>query len=92
MIPSGISPAIVAMSKHSTAKSGFRWTCPYCGASRLNRSPDDDGSSNAVVALRTHVQASDGAEHGPKNEFPGSFSDLTLADHVVPAGQGASGR
>lgn len=61
---------------------GHEWTCPYCGKSRLNKSGDEAGLENAIVALRTHIIASDGAEHGPVNEFPRDEM-LDLSEHVV---------
>ena len=63
-------------------RGGFEWTCPYCGASRLNKSEDDSGRANAIAALRTHIQASEGTGHGPKNEFP-TDRPLTLSEHVT---------
>lgn len=61
--------------------SGYRWTCPFCGESRLNTSDGERAEANAISALRTHIVASDGADHGPRNEFP-SDVPLTLSDHV----------
>lgn len=67
---------------------GFRWECPLCGMSRLNASKDESGEKNALAALRTHIIASDGTEHGPKNEYPADFDHETLAEHVVRVDRG----
>ena len=64
-------------------RGGFRWDCPFCGTSRLNASDDASGKQNAIAALRTHIVASDGGEHGPKNEYPADFDPRELAEHVV---------
>jgi hypothetical protein len=61
-------------------EGGYEWTCPYCGQSRTNSSNGEDGETNAIKALRTHIVASDGDDHGPRNELP--TDDLTLSDHV----------
>lgn len=70
------------MTNHSAPRGGFRWTCPYCGASRLNKSRESK-EENAIAALRTHILASDGSEHGPTNEYPDEYGSLTFSDHVV---------
>lgn len=62
---------------------GWEWTCPYCERSRVNISTGEDGEKNAIAALRTHIMASDGAEHGPRNEFPAHLEGLELTDYVV---------
>lgn len=62
---------------------GYEWTCPFCGKSRLNSSAGGSGRQNAIAALRTHVLASDGDGHGPRNEPPGELDSLTLSEHVV---------
>lgn len=62
---------------------GYRWTCPFCGKSRTNTSTGEAGKSNAVAALRTHIIASDGADHGPKNEYPADADQHTLSEHVT---------
>ena len=67
----------------SSARTGYEWRCPICSKSRLNASDDESGRENAVVALRTHVVASDGADHGPRHEYPARFDAESLADHVV---------
>lgn len=64
-------------------EEGYRWTCPICGKSRLNRSNGDEGEENAIAALRTHVMASDGAGHGPLNEYPAEFEREKLTNHVL---------
>lgn len=61
---------------------GYRWTCPYCGTSRVNVVEDEAGQRHALTALRTHITASDGAEHGPRNELPTDFDEVTLSEHV----------
>ena len=61
--------------------SGYRWTCPYCGTSRITTSSGEEGEKNAMAALRTHIHASDGDGHGPRNSFPPEF--LALSEHVV---------
>lgn len=65
------------------AIAGYRWTCPFCGASRLNTSEVGAGMENAVKALQTHVMASSDDEHGARNEFPPDFDSLDLAAYVV---------
>lgn len=70
------------MSNHSAPRGGFRWTCPYYGASRLNKSGESE-EENAIAALRAHILATDGSEHGPTNEYPDECGFLTLSDHVV---------
>lgn len=70
------------MAGQPTPREGFRWECPYCGASRVNGSDHESGEANAIAALRTHVVASDGAKHGPRNEFPADFDTVELADYV----------
>lgn len=67
----------------STTRAGYEWRCPICGTSRLNASEGESGLGNAVAALRTHVIASDDAEHGPRHEYPATFDAESLADHVV---------
>ena len=67
---------------HSAAREGYRWTCPFCGTSRLNASDEESGRRNALVALRTHVLASVEDGHGPRNEYPDGYDDVTLADHL----------
>lgn len=62
-------------------EDGYRWTCPLCGTSHLNTSDGERAKENAIVALRTHIVASDGGNHGPRNEFPPD-TPLTLSDHV----------
>lgn len=68
---------------HSVERDGFRWTCPFCGLSRLNPSGEGYGEQNAVTALRAHVLASVGDGHGPRNELPDGFDEQSLSDHVV---------
>lgn len=67
----------------SVSRDGFRWTCPFCGTSRLNTSGADSGEQNGVAALRSHVLASEGADHGPVDAYPAGFDPDTLSDHVV---------
>lgn len=67
----------------STPCGGFQWTCPFCGTSRLNAAADESGRENALVALRTHIVASDGADHGPRHDYPPEFDHGRLPDHVV---------
>lgn len=71
------------MTERPAPRGGFRWECPFCGTSRLNTSEDRSGEENALAALRTHILASDGIEHGPKNEYPADFDPGALAEHVV---------
>lgn len=66
---------------------GYEWTCPYCGTSRVNVSEDEAGERYAIAALRTHIVASDGAEHGPRNELPTDFDEVTLAENVEQVGE-----
>lgn len=68
--------------KGTSPSGGYEWTCPYCGKSRLNRSDDEAGLENAKKALRTHIIASDDADHGPRNAFP-SDEMVDLSEHVV---------
>lgn len=71
------------MKEQPVPGGGFRWECPRCGMSRLNASEDASGEENALAAVRTHIVASDGTEHGPKNEYPADFEPGTLVEHVV---------
>lgn len=71
------------MATLHTPRDGFKWECPYCGASRINASDNGSGEANAITALRTHIVASDGVEHGPRYEFPADFDTVELADYVV---------
>ena len=64
---------------------GYRWTCPFCGESTVNKSTGEFGWRSAETALGTHLVASDGAEHGPRYEFPREMDELELADHVERA-------
>lgn len=61
---------------------GYEWTCPFCGKSRISTAGGEAGEQNAIAALRSHILASVGADHGPRNELPPTGS-LTLSDHVV---------
>lgn len=63
------------------SKAGYRWTCPFCGTSRLNITTGEDGEGNAIAALRAHIYASAGDGHGPHNAFPSEF--LALSEHVI---------
>jgi len=65
---------------------GYRWTCPFCGESTVNKSTGEFGWRNAETALRTHLVATDGADHGPRYEFPLGMDDLELAEHVDRVG------
>lgn len=71
------------MTGRPSPRGGYRWECPYCGASRLNTSEEESGEENAIAALRTHIVASDGADHGPENEYPADYDAVDLAEHVV---------
>lgn len=59
-------------------EAGYRWTCPFCDTSRVNTTTDEE---NAIIALRAHIQASDGDGHGSRNSFPSG--SLALSEHVV---------
>lgn len=76
------------MTHRRAPRGGFRWECPFCGTSRLNASDDESGQDNALAALRTHIVASDGIEHGPKNEYPVDFDPGTLAEHMERVDRG----
>lgn len=71
------------MTNDPTPRGGFRWECPFCGTSRLNASEHESGEENAISALRTHVIASDDADHGPTGEYPAGFDPGDLADHLA---------
>ena len=75
------------MTNHPVPREGFRWTCPYCGASRLNKSGESE-EENAVAALRAHILATDGSEHGPKNEYPDGYGSFTPSDYVRRVARG----
>lgn len=79
------TPGDGSISHPNTTSEGYEWTCPYCGKSQLNKSVGQSGKQNAIAALRTHVVASDGDEHGPRNELPPDES-LRLSDHVRRVG------
>lgn len=51
--------------------------------SRLNAAVDESEGANAIAALRSHIIASGGTEHGPQNEHPADYDTLDLAEHVV---------
>lgn len=67
--------------KPDVTEGGYRWSCPFCGTSRLNSSDGERAKENSIAALRSHIIASDGTSHGPRNEFPPD-APLTLSDHV----------
>lgn len=71
------------MTDRPASRGGFRWECPFCGQTRLNRSEDGAGEENAITALRTHIISSDGDEHGPRNEYPPGFDPRVLPEHVI---------
>lgn len=71
------------MTDDPVPRGGFRWKCPLCGKSRLNATEDESGEENAIAAIRTHIVASDGADHGPRGEYPAGFDPRGLAEHVV---------
>lgn len=80
--PDGNRNESIGRRKSNTLpEGGYEWTCPYCGQSRLNTADGDDGEKNAIIALRTHIVASDRSGHGPRNEFPPDESP-TLSDYV----------
>lgn len=70
------------MTRSEGPYGGFRWTCPYCGKSQLNRSAGDAGESNAIAALRNHIVATAGKGHGPVDELPEGDDSSSLAAHV----------
>lgn len=70
-------------TKHVPSNGGYQWTCPFCGASRLNRSEQGEGPENAITALRSHILATNGIDHGPRNTIPDEDGAPTLDDHVV---------
>ena len=62
--------------------TGFTWTCPFCRESKTNRSNEEEtGEKNAVMALRAHINASEGSGHGPRYEFPAEM-DRPLYEYV----------
>ncbi len=69
-------------------EEGFRWECPFCGESRLKPLEGESGKQNAITALRSHIMATDGRRHGPKNAFPDGFERAELTDNVVVEGDG----
>lgn len=65
-----------------STETKFKWTCPYCRKSRIIRYTGEEGrEENAVVALRSHIAASDGDGHGPRNELPADL-ERTLFEYV----------
>ena len=85
---SGDGSARLAGSDRGQAGGGeggasYRWTCPVCGASRVNPAGEEVDDRNAVTALRSHVLASSDGGHGPANAYPEGFDPSTLADRVV---------
>ena len=66
----------------ATRRGGYRWTCPVCGATKLNQTVDGSGRTNAINALRAHLVATDGDEHGARNQYPDGFDPDALVDHV----------
>ena len=65
----------------------FRWTCPYCGTYRVKSASIKAGEQQSIIALRSHVIASEGDGHGPVSELPPDFEDLTLTDCVELVGE-----
>lgn len=61
---------------------GYRWECPYCGQTRTNAAASEAGEANALGALRSHIIATDGADHGPHNELPADAETLALSEYV----------
>lgn len=61
----------------------FKWTCPYCRKSRIIRYTEEEErkEENTVAALRSHITASDGDGHGPRNELPADL-ERTLFEYV----------
>lgn len=80
-----------AIGPGSTAGESVRWTCPFCGLSRVKPSMDGSAEENALVALRTHVVSSEGDGHGAQYEYPPAFDPATLADHVTSEDGGGRG-
>ena len=70
------------MTRSTGPYGGYRWTCPYCGKSQLNRSAGESGEANAIAALRSHVMATAEKGHGPVDELPESDDPAGLAAHV----------
>lgn len=78
-------PSIDRLQNGNSLREGYRWTCPFYGKFRTNKSTGEAGKSNAITALRTHLLASDGADHGLKNEYPTDADRLTLSEYVIRA-------
>lgn len=65
----------------ASPSEGYKWTCPYCGTSRVNTASVADGQGNAIVALRNHITTSVGGGHSQQNKFP--TENVSLADYVT---------
>jgi len=70
------------MDRH-VSDGGFRWEYPLCGKSRLKVSIDESEEEDAINALRAHIFASVGTNHGPRNEYLPDFDREDLAEHVI---------
>lgn len=77
------APSVGRPGNSHSRSAGFQWTCPFCGKSRTNKSTEESGQENATAALRAHIIASDGADHGPTNEYPTDAERLALSEYVV---------
>lgn len=63
--------------------TAFKWDCPYCGESSVDRyaGTAEEVERAVVAALRTHIVSSDGGGHGTRNEAPADRT-RTLFEYV----------
>ena len=63
----------------------YRWSCPYCDASRVSQGNDDEQRvrDRARSALIGHVSASEGDEHGPRHSVPKGFDPARYVERVL---------
>lgn len=59
-----------------------RWTCPLCGITRV--CVRNDTACNSISNnLRTHIRATDDADHGPHGDVPSEMEAVELDEYVV---------
>lgn len=65
----------------------FKWICPYCRKSRIDRyAKGKRGEEEAIAALRSHIADADGDGHGPRNEIPVD-RERTVFEYVCQVGR-----
>lgn len=64
------------------SKEGYRWECPVCETSRVNRL--SERGRNALRALKAHVYLTEGGGHGEHGSYPEEIPEDALARFVRP--------